>query len=44
MKRWILLFISAFCLIGAAGCGHLEGLLGNRPGEGDVRGVFGCLE
>lgn len=24
MKRWIFLFISACCLIGTAGCGHLE--------------------
>ena len=24
MKRWIFLFIYAFCLIGAAGCSHLE--------------------
>ncbi len=24
MKRWIFLCIYAFCLIGAAGCGHLE--------------------
>jgi hypothetical protein len=27
MKRWIFLFISACCLIGAAGCGHLENYL-----------------
>jgi hypothetical protein len=27
MKRWILLFISTFCIIGAAGCGHIENYL-----------------
>lgn len=27
MKRWILLFISTFCLIGTAGCGHIENYL-----------------
>lgn len=27
MKRWILLFIYTFCLIGTAGCSHLENYL-----------------
>lgn len=27
MKRWILLFLSACCMIGTVGCGHLENYL-----------------